>query len=367
MEVIDIDKEIDKKKAKKKAEMDESKPIIIEIQDSERIKTIHAIAPDLMEAFGIVERNSHTITQLEPEADEDDEDYDDSEQDMQYDEDSEQKVHYYAFEKDCCCGLLRLSEKPLVYLYIKPRFPLDICSMLEKIMSSKEYIKRIKKHFMNKGQNEHKKKELIRDTGYKVKKSNISEALRKETNAIYNAYREILELSTSEKDFEFCECCAVSMSDLFELYAGAVIKACFSEKKHGHGWSCHFEDGKANLLPTAGSNAYKYYIAGKVIPDIVLEKDGKYIILDVKYKDCDVPNRDDRLQLLAYADVYDAHVIGHIFPAKEKQGDDFRCGVLNTRLGKNHHYLQFCVDDSGNVSPELNDKIKKVIEGAGLM
>lgn len=355
MEVIDIDKEIDKKKAKKKAkkkdEMGDSKPIIIEIQDSERIKTIHVIAPDLMEAFGIVERNSHTITQLEPEADEDDE----------YDE-SEEEIHYYAFAKDCCCGLLRLSEKPLIYLYIKPRFPLDICSMLKKIMSSTGFIGRIKNHFMNKGQNENEK-ELIRDTGYKVKKSNITEALWNETNGIYDAYRKILILSTSEKDFEFCECCAVSMSDLFELYAGAVIKECFSEKKPGYGWNCYFENGKANLLPTAGRNAYKYYIAGEVIPDIVLEKDGKYIILDVKYKDCDVPNRDDRLQLLTYADVYDAHVIGHIFPGK----GNFRSGKLNTKLGDHYHYLQFCLDDSGKVSPELIDKIKKVIEGAGLM
>lgn len=358
MEVIDIDKKI--------AEMGESKPIIIEIQNSERIKTIHGIAPDLMKAFGIEERNSHTITQLEPTVDEEDEDCEDSEQDMQYDkddedpEDAERKVHYYAFAKDCCCGLLRLSEKPLVYLYIKPRFELDICSMLKKILSSKEYIKRIKEHFINKGQNKHKEQELIRDTGYKVKKSNISEALWNETKAIYDAYRKISQSSASEMDSGFCECCAISMSTLFELYAGAIVKELF------HEWKCYFEKGKANLLPTAGPDPYKYYIAGEVKPDIVLERGGKYIILDVKYKDCDVPNRDDRLQLLAYADVYDAHVIGHIFPDKGN-GCAFRSSKLNTKLGDNYHYLQFCLDDSGDVQPELSDEINKVIKNAGLM
>ena len=357
MEVVDIDKII---ADREKNETNKNKPIIvIPIEDSQRIKTKYSIDSDLMKTFGIEERNSHTINLLEQTADEDDDD-------SIYDEPVQGDKRYYAFAKDCCCGLLRLSEKPSVYLYIKPRFPLDICSMLKKIMSSKEYIKRIKEHFMNKGQNKHKKKELIRDTGYKVKRSNISEALWNETNAIYDAYRKISKPSTSEKDFEFCECCAVSMSDLFELYAGAVIKACFSEKKHGHGWSCFFENGKANLLPTAGPNPYKYYIAGEVIPDIVLEKGGKYIILDVKYKDCDVPNRDDRLQLLAYADVYDAHVIGHIFPDKGN-GCNFRSGNLNTRMGTNYHYLQFCLDDSGNVPPELKYEIEKVIKNAGLM
>lgn len=332
MEVVDIDKII---ADREKTETNKNKPIIvIPIEDSQRIKTKYSIDSDLMKTFGIEERNSHTINLLEQTADEDDDD-------SIYDEPVQGDKRYYAFAKDCCCGLLRLSEKPSVYLYIKPRFPLDICSMLEQVDKSHPLWKK-----------------CLRKPKIDLVYEDVPEEYRKKLwDSGGNG------LGTESKD---TPCCAVSMSVLFELYAGAVIKACFSEKKHGHGWSCFFENGKANLLPTAGPNPYKYYIAGEVIPDIVLEKGGKYIILDVKYKDCDVPNRDDRLQLLAYADVYDAHVIGHIFPDKGN-GCTFRSSQLNTKLGDNYHYLQFCLDDSGNVPRKLNDKIKEVIEGAGLM
>jgi hypothetical protein len=60
--------------------------------------------------------------------------------------------------------------------------------------------------------------------------------------------------------------------------------------------------------------------------------------LDAKYKDPSRPDRarDDRLQLLAYAQAFDAHIIGHIFPQS-----DFKYGKINTRRGDDYYYMQF--------------------------
>ena len=60
-----------------------------------------------------------------------------------------------------------------------------------------------------------------------------------------------------------------------------------------------------------------FYLDGIVVPDIVIwdEKKNEYYIYDVKYKDpTDKHDRDDRLQILAYAFMYNAKRIGHIFP-----------------------------------------------------
>ena len=60
-----------------------------------------------------------------------------------------------------------------------------------------------------------------------------------------------------------------------------------------------------------------FYLDGIVVPDIVIwdEEKKEYYIYDVKYKDpTDKNDRDDRLQILAYAFMYNAKRIGHIFP-----------------------------------------------------
>ena len=60
-----------------------------------------------------------------------------------------------------------------------------------------------------------------------------------------------------------------------------------------------------------------FYLDGIVVPDIVIwdEKKNEYYIYDVKYKDpTGKHDRDDRLQILAYAFMYNAKRIGHIFP-----------------------------------------------------
>lgn len=348
MEVIDIDKEIDEKKTKRT----DSEPIVITIKDSQRIKTRYKIECAYMEAFGIKKRNSYTITQMSPEEDEEEE-CGDGEDAVFADPKQKETIHYYAFEKDCRCGLIELSSElskdPLIYLDVIPRFPgMDICEMLTKILNWEIGKDRVRKYFNNE-----KKNALIRNTGRRIEKSALSKELWERTMAIYDAHKRIQGDAANKMESGIGACCAVSMSMLFELCAGAMVKERFPE------WNCFFEEGKANLMPVA-KNAYKSYIAGPMIPDIVLGKGGKYIILDAKYKECDHPNRDDRLQLLAYADVYNAHIIGNIFPQKGSKLD-FSFAKLNTQLEGDYYYLQFFLDSSGEKLEELKKKISETI------
>jgi len=336
MKVIDIDKKIDEEIANPT----HSEPIVIPIQDSQRIKTRYRISDDCMAAFGIEERNSYTIMQMSPEADEEDEDWVDT---VFADPEQKETIHYYAFEKDCCCGLIKLiklSDDPPVYLNVEPRFQLNISQMLEIVKENGSWSEK-----------------LIRKSDCEIKHDDIPADL-------WNALWDHDGNSLKDSRLDTLLLCAISMSKLFELYAGVLVKKLFPK------WNCFFEEGKAKLMPTS-ENEYKFYITGYIIPDIVLEKDGKYIILDAKYKDYNQPNRDDRLQLLAYADVYDAHIIGHVFPQGKEKDRAFQCGQINTqcgeKYGEKYFYIQFALRDSNENLKDLRENLQGIIKNAGLV
>lgn len=66
---------------------------------------------------------------------------------------------------------------------------------------------------------------------------------------------------------------------------------------------------------------FDVYIQGEMIPDIIFKNkyEEEYIIYDVKYKvgEYNQGTRSDRLQILAYAYMWNCKHIGHIFPEKE--------------------------------------------------
>lgn len=72
----------------------------------------------------------------------------------------------------------------------------------------------------------------------------------------------------------------------------------------------------------------------------------------------------DRLQILAYAYLYDAHIVGHIFPKKSKKTNkEFRFDIntiFNKSLDKNpsdkYKYVELYLDDK-NFENNLSDII----------
>ena len=107
-------------------------------------------------------------------------------------------------------------------------------------------------------------------------------------------------------------------------------------------------------------NKKEFHINGDVRPDIIIHNKDKCIIIDAKYKSPDKNDRVDRLQILAYAYLYDAHIVGHIFPAKSprnKNNSELKFHKLNTSLG-NYNYVQLYLDE------DLPDNINKIIEQA---
>lgn len=121
---------------------------------------------------------------------------------------------------------------------------------------------------------------------------------------------------------------AVNMPLLFECYARTLIKEKIKETEYR---MLKFVSDKSK----ANDDEYGirtidrgYYISGKVVPDIVLVNGkNEYIILDAKYKNVFwesdgkkyirqnyLESRNDRLQLLAYNQIYQPKLCGHVFP-----------------------------------------------------
>lgn len=112
---------------------------------------------------------------------------------------------------------------------------------------------------------------------------------------------------------------AVSMNRLYEMYARTYIKKHLPEK-----WRMMPYDHTIPVLKEHND----YYIGGTITPDIILyspdendleHKKYKYTVLDVKYKRSDNKQyaREDRLQLLAYAFMYNCNKVGLIFPPND--------------------------------------------------
>lgn len=113
---------------------------------------------------------------------------------------------------------------------------------------------------------------------------------------------------------------AVSMEKLFEIYIRAYLKNNgFSSYKNSD--SIKLQLGKYDDKKSIFENSKRgmaNYIGGVIKPDIIIRnpKNNEIIIFDVKYKDYRKKRyaREDRLQLLAYALMYNCSHVGLIFP-----------------------------------------------------
>lgn len=162
---------------------------------------------------------------------------------------------------------------------------------------------------------------------------------------------------------------AFNIANIFEVVARSAISAAISENKENTDWKVINGNDKGNEHKVLKENNDDFYINGSVKPDIIIRKKVeentyKYIIIDAKYKSPENKNRMDRLQILAYAYLYDAHIVGHIFPKKSKKTNkEFRFDIntiFNKSLDKNssdkYKYVELHLDDK-NFENNLSDII----------
>lgn len=160
---------------------------------------------------------------------------------------------------------------------------------------------------------------------------------------------------------------AFNIANIFEVVARANI----SESLKNTGWEVL--NGNDNEHKVLKEDNNDFYINGTVKPDIIIRKKVeentyKYIIIDAKYKSPENKNRMDRLQILAYAYLYDAHIVGHIFPKKSKKTNkEFRFDI-NTIFNKHdknpsdkYKYVELYLDGSlkGNIEKFFGNKNEK--------
>lgn len=162
---------------------------------------------------------------------------------------------------------------------------------------------------------------------------------------------------------------AFDVAGLFEFIAREKIREIINKNQLKEpDWEVL--DGNLNphdvlIEETKEENKKEFHINGEVKPDIIIRNKNtdKCIIIDAKYKSPDKNDREDRLQILAYAYLYDAHIVGHIFPAKSprnKNNSELKFHKLNTSLG-DYNYVQLYLDDK-NLSENIKEIIKKTEE-----
>jgi 5-methylcytosine-specific restriction endonuclease McrBC regulatory subunit McrC len=119
---------------------------------------------------------------------------------------------------------------------------------------------------------------------------------------------------------------AVSMSKLFEMYTRAYLKRAGIKSYLSDEPGLHIlqYDYKAKVLAQSGKG-YSTYIRGNIKPDIILYNSltDKYLVFDVKYKNLENSRfaREDRLQVLAYALMYNCDSVGIFFPTISSSGN----------------------------------------------
>ena len=174
---------------------------------------------------------------------------------------------------------------------------------------------------------------------------------------------------------------AFNIANIFEVVARVTI----SESLKNTDWEVlNGNDNEHEVLKSNKNNEGKgnegkgneeFYINGTVKPDIVIRKKVeentyKYIIIDAKYKSPENKNRMDRLQILAYAYLYDAHIVGYIFPKKpngtNKELSSYNINtIFNKSLDKNpsdkYKYVELYLDGSlkGNIEKIFGNKNEK--------
>jgi hypothetical protein len=273
-------------------------------------------------------------------------------------------------------GLLQTdSARPEVWLYVRPRFDsISIHYMLDAIKKDDENDKYFSTgiseaekliSFGAESINLYDEIEIIYPEGKdETDKSNTDNKTKvEEVEKTINAVKNTLNADTAF---------AINLSVLFECYARIWVKCNINNYFMGYTMQPYvpnkkekelaYGSGYKNIcIPHKAENGKIYidgialndngiYLDGNIIPDIVLEKEtngkSEYIILDAKYKDpTGRQDRDDRLQLLAYAFMYDAAEIGHIFPKNERSSETQKPFRVNVE--KNLLYKMYFVDCNG--------------------
>lgn len=193
----------------------------------------------------------------------------------------------------------------------------------------------------------------------RLKLSEFSADKIKEINSLIETYNkfakckltELPELNDKNKDTKITITpFAFDVAGLFEFIARERIREIIKPKQDREvldDWEVL--DGNSNSRNVLEENKKEFHINGEVKPDIILRNKNKHIIIDAKYKSSDKNDREDRLQILAYAYLYDAHIVGHIFPSQAKSSRDnnkkeLKFHELNTSLG-DYCYVQLYLDD----------------------
>lgn len=199
----------------------------------------------------------------------------------------------------------------------------------------------------------------------RVKVSGLYSYYKPVINAARMVLNELsLEANGSSRLTGFIIPYAVSMSKLFEMYVRACIKRSgIPSYKSASGDQVFLlqYDYKTRVLEH-NSVGFARYISGNTKPDIIIRNpiNSKQLVLDVKYKNLanNRGARNDRLQILAYALMYNCDNVGIVFPSLDGQNNYVyteNCILSDESRQRVYNQLELSIDTAWN--PEL--KLKK--------
>ena len=259
------------------------------------------------------------------------------------------------------------NEKLMVI--VTPQYKVDFSNIKENSLSTevKEINSQKELLFFNKDKGLFFKG--VEKSKIRLKLSEFPADKIKEINSLIETYNkfakskltELPELNDKNKDTKITITpFAFDVAGLFEFIARERIREIIKPKQD---WEVL--DGNSNSRNVLEENKKEFHIDGEVKPDIILRNKNKHIIIDAKYKSSDKNDREDRLQILAYAYLYDAHIVGLIFPSQAKSSRDnnkkeLKFHELNTSLG-DYCYVQLYLDDK-NLSKNIKEIIKQTEE-----
>lgn len=278
---------------------------------------------------------------------------------------------------NCGVFVFNINEKKNenLMVIVTPQYKVDFSNIKDNSLSTevKEINSQKELLFFNKD-----KGLLFKGLGkskIRPKLSEFSADKIKEINSLIETYNkfakskltELPELNDKNKDTKITITpFAFDVAGLFEFIARERIREIIKPKQDREvldDWEVL--DGNSNSRNVLEENEKEFHINGEVKPDIILRNKNKHIIIDAKYKSSDKNDREDRLQILAYAYLYDAHIVGHIFPSQAKSSRDnnkkeLKFHELNTSLG-DYCYVQLYLDDK-NLSKNIKEIIKQTEE-----